>query len=62
MRESQSGRNLPLAVSMTTSLSSIPAAARAPHPLGRFQSVSVSVFGLSLINVPFLLNLTELLF
>lgn len=36
MRESPSGRNLPLAVSMTTNQSSIPAAARTAHPPGGF--------------------------
>lgn len=38
MRESPSGRNLPLAVSMTTSQSSTPAAAQMARPPGRVES------------------------
>lgn len=51
MRESPSGRNLPLAVSMTTSQSSTPAAARTARPPGGF-GLNVCVWVCySLINV-----------
>lgn len=56
MTESPSGRNLPLAVSMTTSQSSTPAAARTAHPPGGFgSSVCVCVYEwvAGLINVAF---------
>lgn len=57
MRESASGRNLPLAVSMTTSQSSTPAAAQMARPPGRFESVCVCVCGcacvVGLINEAF---------
>lgn len=46
MRESPSGRNLPLAVSMTTSQSSTPAAAKTAHPPGEFGMSRECVAGL----------------
>lgn len=46
MRESPSGRNLPLAVSMTTNQSSTPAAARTAHPPGGFGWLVCCVSGL----------------
>lgn len=46
MRESPSGRNLPLAVSMTTSQSSTPAAAKTAHPPCEFGMSCVCVAGL----------------
>lgn len=57
MRGSASGRNLPLAVSMTTSQSSTPAAAQMARPPGRFESLcvceSVCVRVVGLINEAF---------
>lgn len=46
MRESPSGRNLPLAVSMTTSQSSTPAAAKTAHPPCEFGMSCECVAGL----------------
>lgn len=53
MRGSASGRNLPLAVSMTTSQSSTPAAAQMARPPGRLEPLCVRVCVVGLINEAF---------